>query len=284
MRVFIRSASLVALAVVGVVSFNTNSYLGEPSLYFKPGGQPSAEPTGQGAGALKFINNSDKPVEICKLANFGIVSDRGGVSFLYFQQDAPASTAFTQKKARDQIINLSTFCLQKNIRIMQPHEIITLDKVKFGIWQDATAPIETYVISELIIPHMQLELGYGRDVRNLLISIIKSLNKSDKIIDVATMKIISLPEAPTANPVSAKIKVQTPDEYKKEVSQMTNVQLMKSITGYIDELAETAKCIPMLYQPTKPDIGPDIASLRSSEYIKPRLDIITTEIAKRLGQ
>jgi len=82
----------------------------------------------------------------------------------------------------------------------------------------------------------------------------------------------------TAMSGAAKIKVQTAEEFKKEVEKMTNDQLLKSMTDHMNTLAETTKCLPK-----KPKIEQDVAYLSSSEYIKPRVEIITAEIAKRLG-
>jgi len=80
---------------------------------------------------------------------------------------------------------------------------------------------------------------------------------------------------PVAPPVTPKIKVQTPDEFKKEVEKMPNDQLFISMTEHVDKLAQTAKCAP------KTGIEADIAHLSNPEYLKPRIDIIMAEIAKR---
>jgi len=79
-------------------------------------------------------------------------------------------------------------------------------------------------------------------------------------------------------PVAQKVRYQTLDEYKKEVSKMTNVQLIKAMVEDIDRLTEAAKCLP------QKGIEQDVAYVRSPEYVRPRLDIINAEIAKRLGR
>lgn len=265
------SLSIIVLTLIAYTSYTFAAY---PGYYFRPG----ATPTAGAEGSLRFINNNDKPLEICKLTNFGIMRSGTVNQSLDLYYQLPLSKAFTWKKGQhNQTININTICTKQNIGIMQPHEIITLDHAQWGMWQSATAPQMAYVLSDMIIPNIQYKISH-EDIWKLIISIAKSFDKPDKLFDLATMKIISATKL-NQMPVAAKIKYQTPDEYKKEVEKMSNEQLMKAMAEDIDMLTEAAKCLQQ-----KPAIEQDVAYARSPEYVRPRLDIITAEITKRLGK